>query len=53
MDEMYDELKGMYTMLQPGSVTEEEVSHNRRRSTFVSSRISKMSMRHLLDIGNN
>lgn len=48
MDDMYEQLKVAYVTL--GKVAVEEVSHNRRRSTFVATSMSKMSVRHLTNI---
>jgi serine/threonine protein kinase len=50
MDEVYDKLRTWYTILKPGSVSEAEISHNRRRSTYISGRFSKMSIRHLMTV---
>ena len=47
MDEIYDKLKTLYTALKPGS-SEEEISHNRRRSTYISNRLRKMSLGHFM-----
>ena len=52
MNEVYDQLKTAYTILQPGKVIMEDLSHNRRRSTFVVNRVSQLSVRHLLNGGN-
>ena len=35
MDAVYDKLRDVYTAIKPGVVKEEEISHNRRRSTYV------------------
>ena len=42
MDTVYDELKEEYLKLAPGNLTEAEVSHNRRRSTFFLRRLTTM-----------
>jgi len=52
MDRVYDELKSEYSKLAPGTVTEAQISHNRRRSTFVAQRISTMSVRHLMRLNS-
>lgn len=52
MDEIYDKLRTLYTVLKPGCVYEEEISHNRRRSTYINQRLSKMSLRHLMTVEN-
>jgi serine/threonine protein kinase len=38
MDAVYDKLRDVYTAIKPGVVNEEEISHNRRRSTYVNFR---------------
>lgn len=48
MDDMYGKLRTFYTVLKPGCVSEEEISHNRRRSTYVNERLRKLSLRHLM-----
>lgn len=50
MDDVYEKLKQFYTALKPGTVSEEEVSHNRRRSTYVPGMWSKISIRHLMSV---
>lgn len=48
MNEVYDDLKRIYTVTKPGIVSVEEISHNRRRSTYIPDRFSKFSVRHLV-----
>ena len=50
MDEIYDKLRTLYTVLAPGCVSEEEISHNRRRSTYISARLSRISFKHLMTL---
>ena len=47
IDAVYEQLKNEYLKLSPGSITEGEISHNRRRSTFVARGIAGLSVRHL------
>lgn len=49
MNEIYIKLKTLYTALSP-DVAEEEISHDRRRSTYIANRLSKMSLKHLMAI---
>lgn len=53
MDEIYDKLRTLYTALKPGCVSEEEISHNRRRSTYISQRLSKMSLKNLMTVDSS
>lgn len=48
IDEMYDQLKAEYLKLAPRSTTEAEISHNRRRSTFVAVNLQGFSVRNFL-----
>jgi serine/threonine protein kinase len=49
MDAVYETLKKEYLRLVPtGSVSEEDISHNRRRSTFVARNVNRLSVRHLM-----
>eukprot|EP00804_Cyclotella_cryptica_P031215 CCRYP_020320-RE/>CCRYP_020320-RE protein AED:0.40 eAED:0.40 QI:0/-1/0/1/-1/0/1/0/141 len=50
MDEVYEKLKQIYTALKPGRVSEEEVSHSRRRSTYVPDMWSRISIRHIMSV---
>mmetsp|Transcript_24575 Transcript_24575/g.44121 ORF Transcript_24575/g.44121 Transcript_24575/m.44121 type:complete len:510 (-) Transcript_24575:82-1611(-) len=52
MDRVYDELKSEYSKLAAGTVTEAQISHNRRRSTFVAQLVSTMSVRHLMRLNS-
>mmetsp|Transcript_25188 Transcript_25188/g.53623 ORF Transcript_25188/g.53623 Transcript_25188/m.53623 type:complete len:539 (-) Transcript_25188:537-2153(-) len=52
IDVVYEELKSEYVKLAPATVTEEEVSHNRRRSTFVAHTMNAKSMRHLMRLNS-
>jgi len=49
IDQIYDALGGEYLRLAPaGSVLQSQMSHNRRRSTYVAQRITDMSVRRLM-----
>lgn len=47
MNGIYIKLKTLYTALTPG-VSEAEISHDRRRSTYIANRLSKLSLKHLM-----
>merc|ERR1712176_238478 len=50
IDDMYDGLRAEYSRLAPKSVAGEQISHNRRRSTFISKKDSNnmLSVRNLM-----
>eukprot|EP00986_Skeletonema_menzelii_P006137 scaffold2316_cov135-Skeletonema_menzelii.AAC.12 len=48
MDTMYEKLRTEVLMLQGGKLSDTALSHERRRSTFVPTRFSTVSIRHLL-----
>ena len=49
---VYDELRSEYLKLSPGTVKPSDVSHNRRRSTYVALQASKMSVRQLMRLNS-
>eukprot|EP00581_Thalassiosira_minuscula_P009927 CAMPEP_0183708554 /NCGR_PEP_ID=MMETSP0737-20130205/4832_1 /TAXON_ID=385413 /ORGANISM="Thalassiosira miniscula, Strain CCMP1093" /LENGTH=515 /DNA_ID=CAMNT_0025936447 /DNA_START=214 /DNA_END=1761 /DNA_ORIENTATION=- len=51
--EVYNTLKREYLKLAPDSLTEEAISHNRRRSTHVANQISGSSMSNLLRLNSD
>lgn len=53
IDEVYDELKMEYLRLVPGAATEGEISHNRRRSTYVAAQMKGVSVRRLMKLDSN
>jgi len=53
IDKVYDELKKEYVKLSPGHLRENDISHNRRRSTFVVQRLTSMPMMHLMRLNSS
>lgn len=53
IDAVYDELKQEYQILQGGTVSEKEMSHDRRRSTFVPSMLSNVNVSKLFRLNSS
>ena len=52
MSQVYDTLRDEYLRLSPGTITEGEVSHNRRRSTYVAAAMPHLSVRNLMRLNS-
>eukprot|EP00571_Detonula_confervacea_P011975 CAMPEP_0172306786 /NCGR_PEP_ID=MMETSP1058-20130122/7784_1 /TAXON_ID=83371 /ORGANISM="Detonula confervacea, Strain CCMP 353" /LENGTH=526 /DNA_ID=CAMNT_0013018779 /DNA_START=12 /DNA_END=1592 /DNA_ORIENTATION=+ len=53
IDRVYEELKSEYLKLAPGKLSEGQLSHNRRRSTFVAQQINTQSVRRLMRLNSD